>query len=212
MDKFKTLIIGIVLLHFAVGIYVYPQLPESVASHWNIEGRVDGYMPKFWGVFLLPSVAAGLALMFIAIPRIEPLKSNLEQFRAYYNGFIVVVLAFLFYLYLLTILWNAGVTFSFMQLLTPAIGLVIYASGVLVEKAKRNWFVGIRTPWTLSNEVVWKKTHERCGKLFKIAGAISIFGVLFGNYLTILFMLFPMLSVAVYSIVYSYVEYQKIAS
>jgi uncharacterized membrane protein len=200
------------LLHFAVGIYAYPQLPENVASHWNIEGKVDGYMPKFLGVFLLPSMAAGVTLLFIAIPRIEPLKSNLEQFKEHYNGFIVVILAFFFYLYLLTILWNAGVTFSLMQLLTPAIGIVIYASGVLVEKAKRNWFVGIRTPWTLSNETVWKKTHEQGGKLFKIAGAMSIIGVLFGSYLTFLFMLVPVLSVAVYSIVYSYVEYQKIAN
>jgi uncharacterized membrane protein len=122
--------------------------------------------------------------------------------------FIAILIGFLFYLYLLVILWNIGMRFQMPQLLAPAFGILFYYAGVLTEKAKRNWFIGIRTPWTLSSEEVWERTHRIGGKLFKIAGVITLLGVVLPGYL----MLFIFISVALasaYAIVYSYFEYQK---
>jgi uncharacterized membrane protein len=209
MNKFHLLLLVIVSSYFAIGVYSYPLLPESMASHWNLKGQVDGYMHKFWGVFLLPFTAVGLSLLFIVIPRIDPLKSNIERFRKYYAGYVLLFQAFLFYLYILIILWNFGVNFHLIQLLTPAIGVVFYSIGVLLGKVKRNWFIGIRTPWTLSNDVVWDKTHKLGGKLFKIAGLIPFLGILMEN-LAVFLILIPILIVSIYLIVYSYVEYKKI--
>jgi len=208
MRKSGIIVLGVILLSFIIGIYFYPQMPEKIASHWNAHGQVDGYMSKFWGLFLMPLLSMMLFLLFIAIPKIDPLKHNIEKFREYYDGFVVLIIVYLFYVYLLTIFWNIGIRFSMVQPLAPAMGILFYYIGILIENAKRNWFIGIRTPWTLSSEKVWEKTHKIGGKLFKIAGVIAFIGVFFQRYV-LFFILVPIILVAAYTIVYSYFEYQK---
>ncbi len=208
MRKSEIIIFGIIILSFAISAYYYPQMPEKVASHWNAEGQVNGYMSKFWGLFLMPIISVGLLLLFILIPRIDPLKSNIEEFRKHYDGFVVLIMVFLFYLHLLTIFWNSGYTFNMVIFLSPAFAILFYYSGILIENAKRNWFIGIRTPWTLSSEKVWDKTHKLGGKLFKIAGILSLFAIFFESY-AVLVIVVPVIMVFIYTVMYSYFEYQK---
>ena len=208
MKKSYIIIILIILASFIVGIYLYPRMPGEMASHWNIKGEVDDYLPRFWGLFLMPIVSLGLFLLFILIPKIDPLKENIEKFRKYFDSFIVLIIVFLFYIYLLSVAWNLGKRFDMGQMIVPALGILFYYSGILVENAKRNWFIGIRTPWTLSNEKVWEKTHKIGGKLFKAAGLVVLLGMFFPNYV-FYFILVPVLLVAVYTIIYSYFEYRK---
>lgn len=208
MRKSEVIIVGMILLSFVVGTYFYPQMPEKIAAHWNEQGQVDGYTSKFWGLFLMPFVSVGLFLLFVLIPKIDPLKANIEKFRKHYDVFVVLVIVFLFYLYLLTIFWNLGIRFSIIQFLVPALGILFYYCGILIENAKRNWFIGIRTPWTLSNEEVWDKTHKIGGNLFKIAGVIALLGIFFQRS-AIFFVLAPVILAAVYTIFYSYFEYQR---
>ncbi|MCD6571961.1 MAG: SdpI family protein [Thermoplasmata archaeon] len=208
MRKSEIIALGVILLSFIIGFYFYPQMPEKIASHWDAQGQVDGYISKFWGLFLMPLLSMILFLLFIAIPKIDPLKHNIEKFRKYYDGFVVLIIVYLFYVYLLTIFWNIGIRFSMVQPLVPAIGILFYYIGILTENAKRNWFIGIRTPWTLSSEGVWEKTHKIGGKLFKIAGIITFVGVFFESY-ALFFILVPIILVATYTIIYSYFEYQK---
>jgi len=197
-----------ILLSFLIGIYLYPKMPEQMASHWNAQGQVDGYVSKFWGLFLMPFISLALFLLFILIPKIDPLKANIEKFRKYFDGFIIFTILFLFYLFTLTIFWNFGVKFSMNQVLPPAFGILFFYCGILIEKAKRNWFIGIRTPWTLSNDKVWERTHKIGGKLFKVVGIIAFLGIIFPNYAFFL-ILFPVIAVSIYTVVYSYFEYRK---
>lgn len=199
---------GIIVMSILVGIYSYHRMPENMASHWNAQGQVNGHLPKFLGLFLMPLVSASLLLVFFLIPKIDPLKANIEKFRGDYERFVTMVIAFLFYVYLLTIFWNAGTTFSIVRFLSPAFGILFYLSGVLIENAKRNWFIGIRTPWTLSSERVWNKTHAIGGKLFRIAGGIAFFGMFFPDYAMFLAVA-PMILSALYVTIYSYLEYQR---
>ncbi|MCZ7357015.1 MAG: SdpI family protein [Candidatus Methanoperedens sp.] len=208
MRKSELIIFGIIILSFATGIYYYPQMPEKVASHWNAQGLVNGYMSKFWGLFLMPIISVGMLLLFILIPRIDPLKSNIQQFRKYYDGFIVSIMVFLFYLYLLTIFWNSGYTFNMIIFLSPAFAILFYYSGILIENAKRNWFIGIRTPWTLSSDKVWDKTHKIGGKLFKIVGVVTLLAIFFESF-AIFIIVVPVILISIYTVVYSYFEYQK---
>jgi len=208
MRKSRVIVLLIILISFAVGIYLYPLLPEVMASHWSIQGQVNGYMSKFWGVFLMPFILLGMFLLFIVIPKIDPLKDNIEKFRNYYETFIAAITFFLFYIYILTLLWNLGVKFDMNRFLIPGLGILFYYVGILVENAKRNWFIGIRTPWTLSSDVVWEKTHKIGGKLFKAAGIIALLGIFISEYTFFLIMI-PVLSFSFYVIVYSYFEYQK---
>jgi uncharacterized membrane protein len=208
MRKAEIITLLIVLASFAVGIYIYPQMPAKMASHWNINGDVDGYMSKFWGVFLMPIISLVLLLLFTIIPKIDPLKANVDKFRKYFDGFIILIILFLFFIYLLTIYWNFGHKFDMNRIMPPALGILFYYCGILIEKAKRNWFIGIKTPWTMSSESVWDKTHKIGGKLFKIAGIIAFFGIIFPNYSFFLILL-PVIAFSIYLFAYSYFEYKK---
>jgi uncharacterized membrane protein len=206
--KNAIIILGILLLSFIVSLYFYPQMPLKMASHWNAKGQVDGYMSRFWGAFFMPFILVGLTLFFLIIPRIDPLKANIEKFRGYYYGFIIVFLIFMLSVHLWIILWNVGIQISPNVFLSIGIGLLFFYMGILCENSKRNWFIGIRTPWTLSSDEVWAKTHKIGGKLFKIAGILAVIGIFFRSY-TVFFILIPAMLAAAYSIVYSYFEYRK---
>jgi uncharacterized membrane protein len=183
-------------------------MPEKMASHWDANGSVDGYMPKLWGLFLLPVISAILFLVYMLIPKIDPLKGNIEKFRGHFDVFILLLFVFLFYVHMLTMLWNLSYRFNIIQLLAPAFGLIIYYAGIMMENAKQNWFIGVRTPWTLSSEVVWDKTNKLAGKLFKVAGVLAAMGLIFPQY-AIFLILVPVILAAVYPIIYSYQKYQQ---
>jgi uncharacterized membrane protein len=204
----QILIVGLILVSFLTGAYLYLYMPEKMASHWDSNGGVNGYMPKLLGLFLLPVISAILFLAFMLIPKIDPLKANIEKFRGHFDVFILLLFVFLFYIYMLTMLWNMGYRFNIIQLLAPALGMVIYYAGVMTENAKQNWFIGVRTPWTLNSEVVWDKTNKLAGKLFKGAGVLAAMGFVFPKY-AIFFILIPVILAAVYPIVYSYKKYQQ---
>jgi len=184
-------------------------MPDKLAFHWNFQGRVDNYVSKFWGLLMIPLLSASMFLLFIIIPKIDPLKHNIEKFRKYYDYFMVLMLLFLLYIYALILIWNMGIIFNMTQAISPAFGILFFYIGILVENAKRNWFVGIRTPWTLSNEKVWNKTHKLGGKLFKIAALVAFLGFIFTKY-AVFFLIVPIVLVAVYTLVYSYFEYQRL--
>jgi uncharacterized membrane protein len=209
IHKSEIAVIAIIILSVAVGVYLYPLLPEKMASHWGASGEVNGYMPKFWGVFLMPMISVPLFALLAGIPRIDPKKKNIEKFRKYYDIFFVVFFVFLFYLHALTLAWNFGVQFNMTQMLAPAFGMLFYAVGVMVRRADMNWTIGIRTPWTLSNETVWKKTQEIGGRLFIYSAGLAAIGYFFPDY-AIWFMIVPVIFTALFTVVYSYVEYAKI--
>src|SRR5665647_1367719 len=208
MKLIRLAIIAGLLITLALTIVVYPTVPEKVVSHWNAAGQADGSMPKFWGLGLIPIIMISMVGLFAVLPRIDPYKKNYEKFRDYYEGFILLFILFMLAIQAQIILWSMGYQVSPNLTFPLLIGTLFIYIGFLLGHAEQNWFVGIRTPWTLSSETVWKKTHEIGGKLFKIAGIISFFGVLAGAY-AFLFILVPVLIVAVFTVAYSYFEYQK---
>jgi len=208
MRKITALTTGLVIFSFIISIYFYPHVPETMATHWNSGGEVDGYMSKLWGLFFMPLVITGLAVLFLAIPGIDPRKENIVKFRKYYDGFVVLLIVFMIAVHLQTLLWNTGVQISPNAMLPAGIGPLFYYIGILMENAERNWFIGIRTPWTLSSDKVWRKTNRLGGKLFRIAGVVAVLGAFFPQF-TFFFILGPALLIAGFTAVYSYIEYQK---
>ncbi len=211
MKKEKILIVIILALLaaiFVVSIAFYPHLPEQVPSHWNAQGEVDAYMSKFWGTFTLPSIMVGIVALLLLIPKIDPLKENIKKFKGYYYEFVVAFSLFMLFMQVQILLWSIGIKLSINVFVPIITGGLFYFIGILLEKAKRNWFIGIRTPWTLSSDVVWEKTHKIGALLFKVCGIISIIGAFFEKY-SPYFILIPIIISSVYLLVYSYVEYQK---
>ena len=200
---------GIILLSFFIGIVSYSYLPDMMPMHWNAQGEIDGYMGKLWGLFMLPIISLGLFALFLVIPKLDPRRSNLESFKEYYQGIILMIVGFLFYIYILTILAAIGYKFNMVQAMALSFAVLFYYMGIVLKKTKSNFFVGIRTPWTLSDEKVWEKTHDLGGKLFKVSGIIAFFGVLFKE-VAIFLMIIPTIVASIFIYIYSYLEYAKI--
>lgn len=208
MKLIRFAIIAGLIITFTLTIAIYPTVSDRVVSHWNAAGQADGYMSKFWGLLLIPLIMTGCVALFNVLPRIDPHKKNYEKFRDYYEGFILLFVLFLLAIQVQIILWSSGYQVSPNLTFPLLVGMLFIYIGFLLGHVEQNWFVGIRTPWTLSSKTVWKKTHELGGKLFKIVGVISCAGTFAGAY-ALWFILVPALAVAVYTVVYSYIEFQK---
>ncbi len=165
-------------------------------------------MSKFWGLFLMPIIASAMLALFWILPKLDPLKKNYKDFNEYYEGFIVMMLAYLFYIYLITIFWNLGKRLPIAKFMTPAFTVFFWYIGMLLSKAKKNWFVGIRTPWTMENEAVWNKTHAIGGKLFKMAGSIALLGLFLPASWAFWLVIGPVIFVSLFLIGYSYWLYR----
>ena len=205
---------AIVLLMIAIatlaGVVFWSQLPEQMASHWNINDQADGYTSRFWGVFMVPLITLGLFLLFLVIPSIDPLKANIAQFRGAFNIFIVLFVAFMLYIHGLTLAWNLGYTgFRMSGAMLPAIGLLFVFIGFMMRQARRNFFIGIRTPWTLSSDYVWNETHRIGAVLFMISGALAFIGGFFGGTTAFWLMFAPIIGTTLFLLVYSYLLYQR---
>ena len=212
MSTRNTIIVVSILIIFAtlVGIALWDRLPDQMASHWDANDQVNGYMSRFWSVFLVPLITTGLFLLFLAIPNIDPLKANIAQFRETFNLFILLFVGFMLYIYFLTLLWNLGYTgFNMSEAMLPALGMLFFFLGYLMRKSKRNFFIGIRTPWTLSSDRVWDETHRLGSILFMISGVLAFLGSFFGGMTAFWFIFAPMMISALITLVYSYVLYQR---
>jgi uncharacterized membrane protein len=209
LRKSEVFSLLIILASFITGWYFYPQLPDRVASHWNAAGEVNGYMSKFWGTFLMPIISIGIFLLLIIMPKIDPRAQNIEKFRKYFDGFIVLILLFLFYIYGLTLAWNLGSRFDMGRMLVPALAILFFYTGIMIKHAQMNWTIGIRTPWTLSNQGVWEKTHKIGGILFQASAIISLLGLFFPQ-LAIWLVIIPIILSAIFLFAYSYFLYRKI--
>ncbi|MFO7586250.1 MAG: DUF1648 domain-containing protein [Anaerolineales bacterium] len=193
----------------AAGMILWNQLPDPMPSHWNAAGEVDGYTSKFWGIWLMPLITLGIALLLAGVPYIDPLKANIEKFRGLYNAFIIGFVAYMLYIYTLTLAAALGAQFNMTYMLVPAVGLLFVGISFLIENAKRNFFIGIRTPWTLSSDKVWEKTHKLGAQTFRIGGALVIVSVFLGE--NGIWLLLPALLFAgLVPVVYSYFAWRKL--
>lgn len=194
---------------FLISIAVYDQLPELMASHWNFAGEADGYSGKFSGAFLMPIVSLAIFFLFLFFPKIDPKKENVAKFIGDYIGFANVFLLFMLYVHVLTIAVNLGYEFNFNRLVAPGFAVLFYGIGSVLPKVKPNWFIGIRTAWTLSSDIVWEKTHLLGGKLFKSSGVLALLGIFFVKY-AVFFIILPVVVSAIYLIIYSYLEHRRL--
>jgi len=205
-----TIIVLFMILGAAIaGALLWNQLPDQMASHWNVNDEVDGYMSKTWGVFMMPLVTLGMFVLFLVIPSIDPLKANIARFREVFNMFIVLIVAFMLYIHGLTLAWSLGYTnFKMSTSMLPAMGLLFIFIGFMLRKAKRNFFIGIRTPWTLSSDTVWDKTHQLGAILFILSGVIALIGSFFGGITAFWLVFVPLMGSAIFLVIYSYALYR----
>ncbi len=205
-----TIVLILIATSLLAGVLLWNQLPDPMPSHWNANDQVDGYMSRAWGVFMIPFMALAMLALFMIIPSIDPLKANIAQFRETFNLFITVIITFVFYVYGLTLVWSLGYqNFKMSAALLPFIGILFIFMGYLLRKAKRNFFIGIRTPWTLSSDTVWEKTHQLGSALFMISGVFAFLGAFLGGRTAFLLMFIPLIGSTLFLVIYSYILYRN---
>ncbi len=209
MDNKIKLSILLIVISFITGAFFYTQFPALVATHWNLSGQSNGFMPKIVGTFLLPIMMAILLVFLYYLPKLDPLRANIESFKTQYYQFILVFLSFLFLVYIQTILWNLGTQINFRLTLPILLGALFFCLGMLLDKTKRNWYIGIRTPWTLYSDEVWDKTHKLGAKIFKAAGVLMVLTIIFPASVFLLVILLAIVS-ALACVIYSYLVYSNI--
>lgn len=203
-----TLIALATLTLIVIMLIFYPKLPLTLATHFDAKGNPNGFMAKGSFYIFAISMMVLLPLILIFIIRIDPLRKNIETFKDIYYEFILLFVVFLGLINLHTILFNIGLKLSINVTISILSGILFYGIGMLLEHAKRNWFIGIRTPWTLSSDIVWEKTHKKGALLFKICGILAFVGAFFKDS-GVYFIMIPLFATTVYLVVYSYFEYSK---
>jgi uncharacterized membrane protein len=210
-EKFdlKELIpIFIILFMFSISIFLYNKMPDQMPTHWNFEGEIDGYGSKFTGLLLMPIITLGIYFLMSIIPYIAVYKKNIKAFYFYYFGFKILFILFMLILYILALLPNFNIMINMNHAIIPFIAIILFFSGFLMEKSKRNYFIGIRTPWTLSSDKVWNKTHKVGAKGFKIISLMMFISAFIGKY-AIIFSVSILILFIVYVFIYSYLIFKE---
>ncbi len=155
---------------FAVGVLRWSTAPQRMPMHWNLRGEVDRFGGRLEGLFFLPLVALLLYGLLLALPRLDPHRANYNSFAGAYHALRLVLLLFMGLMHG-ALLWGGARMPSFMGLL---VGVLLTVLGLLLPRLGTNWFAGIRTPWTLSSQLSWEKTHRLAGRLFVAAGLVML--------------------------------------
>ncbi len=208
MRKSEWFVLILLIISVITGAFFYHDLPPVVATHWGVNGQVNGYMSKGWAIATFPIIIALLFALFLIIPRIDPKRENIAKFRNYFDYLMIVITLVFYYFFLLFLFRSIGVRFQFIEAIIPGLALIFWVIGMILPQTKPNWFIGIRTPWTISSSDVWEKTHELGGTWFKISAIISLLGIVFPSE-AIWFILVPIIATAVITVVYSYVIYER---
>jgi uncharacterized membrane protein len=166
----------LVALAAAVSVWAYPRLPETVATHWNLRGEPDGYSSRLWAVLFGPVLALAATGLFNVLPRLDPRQANYARFLSSYWLLVNAILVFMLLAHVLIVANGLGYAVQIDRLLPIGVGLLFVFLGNYLTRVEPNWFVGIRTPWTLSSDTVWRKTHRTGGWLFVVGGLAVVGG------------------------------------
>jgi len=203
-------LMAIVLLPFIYLAYLWNDFPEKVPMHWNINGDIDRYGDKF-ELLLIPILLPLLVyIIFLIIPKIDP-KNKINKMGNKYARIKMLLTTFMSILALYIIYSAYNQSIENPNYIVIFIGILIIILGNYFKTIKANYFIGIRTPWTLENETVWKKTHKLGGKMWFIGGFIIVISSLILNKeQNSTFFIIIAGIITIIPIIYSYITFKNI--
>ncbi len=200
----------VTLALLAFSLWALPHLPDKVATHWGLDGRPDGWSSARFGALLLPGIMVLMSALFAALPNIDPLRKNYAFHGSVYFLLANVIVGFMGVVHLLVLGSALGWPVDMRRVLPILIGALFVFIGRLLPRIQPNWFMGIRTPWTLSSEQVWRKTHLVGATCFTAAGVgIVLIGLFAPGEMATKLMLAAILLGAFWPVVYSYLEWRR---
>jgi len=169
---------AVILAILATTAVAYPKLPDVVPMHWDAQGHVNGWGPK-WSLFLTgPGTMTLFVLLFACLPWLSPKKFEVDSFRSTYLYIMIVVVSMIAYCHILILFSALGLVLDVSRAVIAGVCLLIALLGNVLGKVRRNFYVGIRTPWTIADERVWNATHRVAAKAFFVGGLLGFFAVL----------------------------------
>jgi uncharacterized membrane protein len=201
--------LALIAAMFVVAAVAWANVPDRIPVHWNLQGQVDGYGGRFIGLLLLPLVTLGLYGLLLFLPRLDPGYANYRAFAGAYNLIRISLVVFMAALYGVTVLAALGQPVDVGTLVTLGVGGLLVVLGNVMGKIRPNWFVGVRTPWTLSSKLSWNKTHRLAGwVLIALGPLVALSGVLRSNGFLIATVVIGGVSLA-WLFIYSYLVYRR---
>jgi uncharacterized membrane protein len=167
-------------LAFGFSAAMFSRLPDQIPTHWDARGQVNDYTSRAWGVWLMPVILLAMAIILPRLPEIDPRRENYEKFRPSYDLVIDAVMTLLAVMHVMMLGAALGWAVHMERVAPLLVGVMLAVIGNVLPRARPNWLFGIRTPWTLTNDRVWERTHRLGGLLFVVAGillAISAFAI-----------------------------------
>jgi len=206
--RLNTVSLALIAGSFLFSGALFYWLPDQIPSHWNIAGEIDSTMSKGWGAFLMPLIMLGLYGLFLVIPALSPKGYEVEAGNKGFAGIRTWILVLLAVLNALLLLSALGVPIAMDRTVSIAVGGLLAVLGWFLDRLPRNFFVGVRTPWTLVDEDNWTRTHRFAKWLFIAAGLVMVVGGVVGanGYFIIAAAVFPAI---VGPLVFSYLIYRQ---
>lgn len=207
--KNNKLLLGLTILSFLGTLAIYNKLPDIIPLQWGINGEVNRTGPKYMSL-ILGLLPFGLYLLRIVLPKIDPKRASYDLHKKSYNIFTIAIIIFLIIIQWISNLKGIGYDINIGLVVKLLVGILFIIIGNYMSQIRHNYFFGIRSPWTLASEKVWKKTHRVGAYGFVIGGILFIISMFVNS---TIFFIVPLAYVIVMVIgvyVYSYIEYKKL--
>lgn len=206
MKKISVLIgLGITATAFVAGLLMHPLMPERMPMHWNAAGQVDRYGSRAEALYLTPVLTLFILLLLWGLPKLSPKGKGVEAFQSQYDSIALTVIGFMGVIHLV-VLTASFQKFNVGGLIIGAVSFLFMVIGNVLGKTTRNYWMGIRTPWTLESDSVWEKTHRMAAKTMVGGGLI---GVVLSFTPWPFLALVPILLGTFYPVIYSYQVYRQ---
>jgi uncharacterized membrane protein len=212
VTRSRAVVIGLILVLAAIAIsaWAFPSLPDRVPTHWNLAGQVNGYSSRAFAVSFIPAIIILIWAFMLVLPAISPRGF---AFGESVGGFYVAMLAVIALLVLMHfLLLHAALTQTALSSvwLFAGIGALFVVVGSVIGRVKKNFWFGVRTPWTLANDEVWLRTNRLAGRLFACGGIAIVLASFAGTAVVVTATIIVVAVAAGWSIVYSYLVYRRI--
>jgi len=210
--KKEWFIFPLLLAPFIASFILWDKLPEEVPIHFNFQGEADDWGPKWINAIMLPLIGVGIYVLLLVLPKIDP-KKKITSVQKPVSAIRIITSLFFVGIYAFVMAASLGSSINFLSYILVSVGVLITIVGNYMNSMKPNYFIGVRTPWTLENPEVWKRTHRLTSKIWVITGIVMITLAFLPSILESAITIIILITIlAVIPIVYSYLVFKKIDS
>lgn len=168
-----TIMIACIALMLIISAILYPSLPEELPRQWGASGEVNSTWHKFYAVLLAPALSIFIWILTYALPKVDPKRDSYEKFSGFYMRFRIALIVFFLGMHIITLTQYDNPD-AVVRLLLFGIGALLALMGNELGRVRQTWFFGIRTPWTLADDRVWKQTHRVGGRWYVALGVLNM--------------------------------------